>query len=634
MFGIKRNRFGKSSHFGRLPIGTNFELAKMPSEVKRPEHVADLRRLKILYFLILGMMVVCVGRLWFLQVVNSANYVQKSDNQNKHRIRYMAPRGEIKDSKGRLLAANKFQFFISVDKDEIRKNPQTLPLLAEILKVPIDSLIEKIKSSRGVEPVRVADNVDMNLQTRIEEQKLDLAGVFITQDPVRYYIDGRITAHILGYTHQIRDDQIQRIHKQNLTLSDRKRYYDSDSVGDTGLEESYETYLRGQDGGPNVVIDAKKRMVTKLDETPTIPGNSLKLNIDLDLQKATYDALQDPLRDGLPGSAIALDPNTGAVLAFVSTPSFDPNDYRGDFNTFIAADKKFKSEGKRRPPSPFLNRASGSAYMPGSTFKLVTAAAGLETGKITPYSSLYCGGGLEVGNRYFNCDLHSGHGSIALEEAIGRSCDVYFYRVGEMVHLDNLSNWAKRFGLSSKTGIDLPSDKRGNIPSPEWLIEKHKEWHPGNLVNMAIGQGDVQVSPLQLVSYVSALANGGTLWKPQLVSEIVDSSNRTVMKIKPEAKGKLGLQEKNRLAILRGMRRVVESGGTAGRLAIPGLEFAGKTGTAQRGNGTNNGVFVCYAPVDHPKIAIAVLVEGTRQNGADIAGPVARNMLMNYFHKK
>jgi penicillin-binding protein 2 len=596
---------------------------RLPSKIQRPDHLPDLRRLKLFYALILGMMGVMIARLWYLQIANGAEMALKSEQQRTRSIRKVAARGVIEDAKGRVLATSHSQYVVSVIPEEIKKNPQSLENLARILKVDLDALAAKVKAWKRMEPCKVAEKVDMPVLTQIEEQKLDLAGVIITKDPIRFYMDNRLCTHVLGVTRPISEDKLDAMRADGYT------YFDRDYIGVEGLEATYETDLRGQDGEQLVAVDARGRMLHTLSETLPTPGHTLRLTLDTDLQKVAYEALQEPLSTGHCGAAIALDPNTGAVLALVSTPSYDLNAYGTGYNSLL-----------KDPLKPLINRASGSAYPVGSTFKLVTAAAGLETGVISESSREYCPGHLQVGNRIFHCDKLSGHGSIAFENAIGASCDVYFYKTGQRVGVENLAEWARRFGLGERTGIDLPVDSRGIIPTPEWKKKtKRGPWVPGDVVNMAIGQGYVGVTPLQLADYTAALANGGTLWRPQLVQEIVDTSGErpvTLHHLTPESRGSLGVSAHHRDAIVEGMRRTLEPGGTAYGSAIPNLEVAGKTGSAQvvwHGEHVTNSVFVCFAPIDQPKIAIAVLVEGAG-HGADVAAPIARRMLNQYFHLK
>jgi len=610
----------------------------LPPKIQRPVHVPDVLRLKGLFALVLIMMTGIIARLWYLQIAMGSSFAEDAAKQRSRPIRRLAARGIITDAKGRVLASSRPQYVVTILPEEIKRNPQAIDVLASILNVTPESIIAKLVDpepkpvaprpgrprrkpavQRGPrwklnssEPIKVAEKIDLKVVTQIEEQKLDLDGVQVSREPMRYYMDEKLCAHILGRTNTIPQARLNEYKS--------KGYHDYDVVGVEGLEKSYESELRGTDGALMVAVDARNRMLRRMSETMPVPGNTLTLNLDLDLQKAAYLALQDTLSAGHPGSVVALDPNTGAVLAMVSTPSFDLNSYGKQF-------KQLNTD----PRKPLYNRACRGAYAIGSTFKLVTAAAGLEEGKIAPDTHIMCAGSLKVGNRVFKCDGY--HRDIGFEEAIGKSCDVYFYRVGQMVEQTGMAAMAARFGMGERTGIDLPGEVKGVIPSPEYK-KKHKlgKWQGGDTVNMSIGQGFVQVTPLQLAAYTAALANGGTLWRPQLVKEVRDTSGGLVRGFTPEPHGELHLKSEYRDAIVRGMRRVVEPGGTAPNVAIPGLDIAAKTGTAQTGKGKDNSVFVCFAPVDHPKIAIAVLIEKVG-HGNEFAGPVARKILLQYFGK-
>ncbi|HEV2474602.1 MAG TPA: penicillin-binding protein 2, partial [Chthonomonadales bacterium] len=505
---------------------------------------------------------------------------------------------------------------------ELARNPNTVPALAGLIDRPVHELENLIRKSSfsAIDLVTVADHVDVGLLSKLEERKSDLPGVVIAQQPVRSYPQGALCTHILGVTRPISAERLQKLRSRG--------YRGGDQIGVEGLEATYESDLRGKDGGDVVAVDARGRMLRRVDRMNPVPGHTLRLSIDLRLQKVAYDALQQPLALGHPGAAVAVDPNTGAVLLFVSTPSYDLNRYGEMYNALV-----------KNPLRPLINRASGSHYPCGSTFKLVTSAAGLVSGSITPQTREYCSGSIRIGNHTFHCDNRSGHGSLDFEHALGASCDVYFWRVAQLVGGSELAHWATVFGLGARTGIDLPRavDTAGIVPSEEWKAS-HKlgPWSQGDLLNMAIGQGYVGVSPLQLADYTAALANGGTLYRPQLVSEIDDVSTgspRAIRKMRPDARGRLGLPEPDREAIVAGMEDVFERGGTGYGLAIPGLEVAAKTGTAEAYFGrrhASHSVFVCFAPVDHPRIAVAVLVEGAG-HGSDVAGPIARRILCAFF---
>jgi len=570
-----------------------------------------------------------VVRLWYLQIVKGQELAEMADSQRTRLIRKAAPRGAILDSQGRPLATSRLQFVISIIPDEARNCPETYTRLAEMLHVPEVELHRQIAATMRhdrltvTDPVPVVKDAAIDLMSQIEEKRVDLPGVLITRDPARYYVDHMTCTHVLGIARAINPEELTKENELG------RGYHGGDVIGKEGLEKTYEDDLRGQDGGQWISVNAHGRIQHVLDEAAPMPGKTLRLTIDGDLQKEAYDALQQPLLEGHAGSAVAIDPRDGSILALVSTPSYNANLYTEKFKELLKSDM-----------APLINRATDSGYPCGSTFKLVTSAAGLETGAITTNSYIYCPGYLQVGNRTFKCDKAAGHGSLNLTDAIAKSCDVYFYRVGQMVGTEKLDYWAHNFGLGQKTGIDLPTnvDNPGLVPSPAWKKKtKRGPWVPGDLVNMSIGQGAVLVTPLQLACYTAALANGGDLLTPHLVKDVLDVSGAkpvVVRTIPRHVRGTLGISEEHRLAIVQGMKRAFEQGGTAHLLAIPGMEVAGKTGSAQmifHGHHRTNSVFVCFAPADHPRIAVAVLVEGAGY-GVEVSGPIARRMVSRYLH--
>ena len=588
-----------------------------------PDHISDHRRLHVFYAILASLLTVIVVRLWYLQIVKGPELAAESEMRRTRTVRHLAARGSIEDTHGHVLATNRFRFVISVVPFEIDKNPGVLPHLAKILHRTETDLADEIDSNTltQFDPVPVADDVDVTLLSQIEEQQLDLPGVVISRDPERYYTDDKLFTHILGFTGRVSRAQITKLGAAN--------YQNGDYIGSDGLEKTLEPELRGKDGGQVVAVNAKGRILAHLDDMPPAPGHTLRLTLDYDLQKVTITALLEELsKTGHPGSAVAIDPDTGAVLALASAPSYDLNTYRKDIGKLL-----------KDPQKPLINRAVNSPQPCGSTFKLVTAAAGLETGSIDAGEGIYCNGALRLGNRTFHCDKRSGHGTMALGDAIGQSCDIYFWRVAQRIGEERLEKWAHRFGLGEPPDIDLPPTRasKGLIPNAAWKQKtKRCPWVPGDLLNMSIGQGYVGVTTLQMANYTAALANGGTLWKPQMIREIRDVSGPTPRIIKvldPKKKGELGLRAENRAAIINGMRRTLERRGTAAAIAIPGLEVAGKTGTAQVTKTEDNSVFVCFAPIDHPKIAIAVLVE-KGGHGSDVAAPIARRMLNQYLQLK
>jgi penicillin-binding protein 2 len=584
------------------------------SPIEAPEHVPDLRRLRLLYGIIFLLLAAIVARLWYLQVVEGKELAEQCQNLQYKHIRRTAPRGLIEDRNGHILAANRLRYIISVFPDDVRKHPQTLSRLAELLNLSepdLQSQLTKwVQQVSRYDPMPIDKDVDIKTLIRVEEESFDLPGVFITREPVRYYRDDGLCSSFLGITRPITSELYARWKSRG--------YHMNDQVGIFGLERTYEQMLRGQAGETDYETDARGRILGQGQEIAPIPGKTLRLALDFGLQKVAAQALADT---GHRGAVVALDPNNGGVLAFVSWPSYDLNQYGKIYGKLL-----------KDPAHPLINRASDSAFACGSTFKPITATAGLQSGVITPQTQFYCPGYLRLGSRLFHCD--EVHGTTGFYRAIGASCNVYFFHVGLLAGPEAIVAWAKRYGLGSRTGIDIPTETPGLLPSPEWKKKTGRgPWYPGDTLNLSIGQGYLRVSPLQLADYVAAIANGGTLWRPHFVDAIVDPITGKVQPVEPKVRGQIGFSLATRQAIVQGMEMAVQPGGTAAGIAIPGLSIAGKTGTAQaysQGKKEDNAFFICFAPVQHPRIAIAVMVEGGGY-GAQAAAPIAQKMLRYYF---
>lgn len=605
--------------------------------VDLPEHIPDLRRV---YLLAGGMMLgifAIIARLWYLQIAHGEEFRKASEVNRSRLIRHMAPRGQIVDRSGRVLATNRQQIIVSVVPEELPKDPQEreelLHRLASLLDMAPEALEETLGRNKQnrFDPVKVAVDVDIGLVTRIEEQRSRLPGVLVEQEPLRHYLDGARFGHLLG--------QMGEIPPEELKARRNEGYRPGDFCGKLGLERAYDKFLRGTDGGQKVEVDARGRMRRVLSNADPIPGATIKLTIDTSLQKVAYDALAPWAAKGKPGAAVALDPQTGAVLALVSVPSYDPNLFvRG----ISARDwKRLQSD----PGLPQINRAISSAYAPGSTFKVITATAGLETGKITPHDHVYCRGSISLGRWRKRCHRRGGHGSVDLNAAIARSCDVYFYRLGQRLGPERMAAFARRFGLGTRTGIDLlregdPQIERdGIVPDPAYKAARRLgRWVPGETVDYAIGQAMLACTPIQMCNVAAALANGGTLYRPQLVHSITayDEEHRphVVRRLTPQPIKRLAISAQTRALIVRGMVSVMQPGGTGSASAIPGLSMAGKTGTAEmykKGRRVNNAWFIAFAPVEKPRIAVCVFVEAGGHGGA-VAAPIARKIIAHYLN--
>jgi penicillin-binding protein 2 len=603
--------------------------------IDRPDRPPDIGRARIFGIVILLGLLAILARLWYLQVAHGEELEQQSRSNQRRLIRRVPPRGQITDCRGRVLATNRRQIVVSVVPelvlpDRKKNNGEVLPLLASLLNMPAEDLKALIRDNQinAFDPVRVAEDVDMATVTRIEEHRLDLPGVDVGPEPVRYYPSGPLCGHLLG--------QMGEIQKAELDARRGEGYRPGDYCGRLGLERAYDADLRGKNGGREIEVDARGRELNQVSNDDPIPGATLTLTIDLDIQKIAYSELSAWAAKGKPGAAVALDPQTGAVLAMVSVPSYDPNLF---VKGISKADWQKIAEN---PLKPQINRAVGSGYAPGSTFKVVTATAGLETGEVGPRSRDYCSGVIWLGRWPKHCHKRGGHGSVDLYDAIAKSCDVFFYHLGQRLGPDRMAEYARRFGLGRRTGIDLPRvETAGIVPTPAWKRKRwHQEWVGGETVDYAIGQAMLACTPLQMCNVAAAIGNGGTLYQPQLVRAITayDTPNtpRVIRRLQPKALGKLGVSPNTLAVLARGMREVMEPGGTGAASAIPGLAIAGKTGTAQmrqRGEMVNNAWFIGFAPVENPRIAVCVFVEGGGHGGA-VAAPIARKMLAQFFHLK
>jgi penicillin-binding protein 2 len=592
--------------------------------IELPDRLPDMTRVRLLMLIISVGIAGILSRLWYLQVAHGDELLEASIINQRRLIRRVPPRGLIVDRKGRVIATNRQQLSVSVIPHEIKKNPEVLPLLAQLLNRPEDELTEAVNSQVGpgaYDSVVVQEDVDLPTVTRLEEQRLNLPGVYIGPEPVRKYPDGPLFGHVLGQMGQITPDEL----KAGRAIG----YRPGDFCGKLGLERGYDADLRGENGGREIEVDARGRMRNELDDRDPIPGHTVTLNIDEDLQKIGYQELAAKQKNG---AVVAIDPRTGAVLALVSYPAYDPNMYVGGISR---NDLKTLNADTRKPQ---INRATYSAVAPGSTFKLITSAAGLETGKIDTHSGDYCSGAISLGRWIKRCHKHGGHGHVDFTDAVAKSCDVFFYHLGQNLGPEVMADFAKKFGLGSKTGIDLPYvDKAGSVPDPEWKRKHHMEWVGGDTVDMAIGQSALGCTPLQMCNAVAAIANGGTVYKPQLVKSIVDSGHgaggRVVHEMQPIVGRKAGVSQRTLSAIVHAMEAVMGPGGTGYGCSIPGLPIAGKTGTAQRYGHKDNAWYVGFAPVQNPQIAICVFVE-EGGHGGTTAGPIAKKLFAHYFNIK
>ncbi len=455
---------------------------------------------------------------------------------------------------------------------------------------------------------------------------MELPGVSLQVNPRRHYIYDSLAAHLLGYVGEVTVRDLNRLPDYRM----------GDEIGKFGLERSLENTLRGDSGGQEIEVDSVGRRLRLLREIPEKPGSSVVMTLDLDLQRAAEQAIGNRA-----GALVAIDPNTGYILALASFPAFDPNVFAGGITganwRALAMD----------PNHPLENRAIQGTYPPGSTFKIVDSIAALQDRTLTPETSYFCPGGLYFGGREYRCWRKQGHGTLSVHRAIVESCDVFFYQVGQRLGVDRIAAWAHALGFGKKTDIGLDNEKTGTIPSTQWKQHRfHERWYPAETLSVAIGQGYVTVTPLQLAELAAEVGNGGTLYKPQFVKEI-DALDGTVVKsFPPIIESHVRIDPQVLQEVRDGMAGVVnQPDGTAHGARIDGVIVAGKTGTAQivkEGQGVriketalpekyrDHGWFIAFAPVDHPKIAIACIIEHSGHGGSS-AGPVVKAVMQRFF---
>lgn len=645
-------------------MATSFRPASVPDKIGWS--IAEPHGVKVRVWILVGLLAVAfsglAARLWYLQILQGGSYLAQAQRNRVRRVPLPAPRGLILDRNGKVLATSRAAHAVAVvpaalpsarsDAETRDKVLRTLGYLLKTTPKEIEAQISQAKSKGGnlYDPVRVADSVDLKTITLVEENKPRLGpAVLVTDEIARQYPNGSLAAHVLGYTGSVTERDMKR--SQQIAASDtksRKLRFD-DSIGKNGVEKEFDRMLAGAAGSALFEVDSRSQPVRRLETIGEKAGNTLVLSLDLKLQKAAEQALSQASNSG---AAVAIDVRNGEVLALASNPGFDPNvfslsrrdtrrtrEIRRIFESDLQALQSKNPKRKIRFKRYAVNRAVSAHYSPGSTYKLVTAAAGLEKGVSQPHSPSYqCGGGLRLG-RFFGC--WTTHGSENLISALAKSCNVYFYQTA--LRLGNpegsgpeyLAKISRQFGLGSNTGIDLPTDGSGLIPDPEWRKEINKtrpdlaRWFPGNTLNMSIGQGDVLATPLQMALVTAAVANGGTLWQPHVMKEVRDLNNNVVARAKPDGKP-TGISRDNLAIIRRGLRSVVTSG-TGRSVALPQVNIAGKTGSAEDDNhGLPHAWWVCFAPYENPRIAIAVIVENSG-HGSENAVPVAKKMLEAAF---
>ncbi len=567
-----------------------------------------------------GLVLIAAGY-WFVQIAEGSYYRELADNNRLRKLTIEAPRGLIVDRYGRPLVENTPSYSLLLDRSLTQDLPASLEFTAEILARPAAELtraLEEYQRTPAFQPIRIADSLTLTQVARFEVEHLEHPEFEIEVEHLRLYRQAHQTAHLLGYLGEVTPADLAR---------PETPYRPGDLIGKKGLEGLYEEYLRGDTGERVVVVDSRGQLIEEFDRQPAHSGRDLELTLDLQLQQAAAELLEDRV-----GSIVALDPRRGEVLALVSAPSFDPNLFA----------RRLRRDDWRKlldhPRHPLQNRALQNTYPPGSVFKIVMALAALDRGVIDPKATVaYCRGYSALYNNRYRCWKAAGHGSVNLRQALKGSCNVYFHQLGQKLKIDQIAAYSRMLGLGTPTGIDLNGEKAGLVPDERWSLEARKTpWYPGETISVATGQGPILVTPMQLAVVMAAVANGGYLVRPHLVRTEDSSTSGERLPLNPE----------HLELVADALRSVVnEPGGTGNSAAINGLEIAGKTGTAQviaqerrikneelAPENRDHAWFASFAPGDDPRLVVVVFVENGGA-GSRAAAPLARALYEQFFQK-
>jgi penicillin-binding protein 2 len=601
--------------------------------------------------IIANIIIICfliiVSRLWYLQVYKGEQFYRYSLENRLRKEVVKAPRGMIFSRNNQMLIHNIPRFDAVIVPQYLKNKKESIKRISKILSMPIKSIEKILKKNRTQAKYRaviIKKNISRKEVAIIETENVKLPGVRVQTFISREYTDKEIGGHLLGYISEISQTQLPKYRKR-----DKFHYKLGDFVGQSGLEEEMDRMLRGKDGFEFMEVDARGRMKRKnltddnlfseIKNKNSKPGHNLRLTIDRDLQKVAYKSLGEKV-----GSVVAVDVKTGEVLTMVSKPSFDPTKFsRGltteYWNSLINNDK-----------NPLRDRTIQEHYAPGSTFKTITAIAALEEKIVTKEQEIFCDPTFRLGRRTYHDWRRGGHGYTNVYKSLKRSVDVYYYKIATQLDIDILARYANMFGFGKKTGILLPRETSGLMPTRQWKKKRFGvDWQLGETLSCVIGQSYILATPLQLALAYASIANGGTLYKPYLIKEVFSNTGEIIKKFTPEVVQKAEIQDETFTAIKKGLFKVVnEERGTAWWYRGRGIRMAGKTGTSQVKSMTSkelfskceemdyksrhHGIFVAYAPADDPKIAVSVVVEHGC-HGSSAAAPVARDVVTKYMKK-
>ncbi len=581
---------------------------------------------------VLAAFLILSARLYYLQIIEGPGLRQRSQD-NWFRLQSVPPmRGLIFDRSGVLLVDNRPRFDVSILSREAKDPKEVVRKLAELLNIPGETLLAKLVEARGTpsfKPILLSRDISRDAVATVEAHKLELPGIVITVEPIRDYVEGERASHLIGYLSEISPEELQSEAFPDNSVGD--------FIGKFGVEKAYELYFHGKRGIRHVEVNALGQLTRVLKTEEAQPGKNIYLTLDIGLQR-----MAESLLAGKVGTALAMDPSNGDILAMGVSPAFDPNAFVEGM-TYESWNELVSNQFR-----PLENKAIQGQYPPGSTYKIVAAIAGLEEGVITEHGKLFCPGSYKYGNRTFRCWKRRGHGFMDATNALAQSCDVYFYQVGERLGVDRLAKYAKACGLGSPTGIDLDREARGLVPTKGWKLNRlGVPWQGGETLSVVIGQGFNLVTPIQMLGLISAVANGGIRHKPFVIRRIEFPGGLPVKTQAPVSLGTLPASENTLRIVKKGLMDAVNKPTGTGWIArIAGADVAGKTGTAQVVRMAeddedepieskllrhrDHGWFIAFAPAEEPRIAVAVLIEHGG-HGSTAAGPIAREMIRTYL---
>jgi penicillin-binding protein 2 len=579
----------------------------------------------------LALFAIVFFRLWYLQVLSGDRYLAEAKQNRVREIKVEAPRGKIVDRNGTVLVDNRTALTVEVLPQRLPAGPRrnrVIRRLAYVLEMSPRAVRRKIRrESRRLpfSPVTIKTDVGLSTVFYLGENEKRFPGVDVERVFLRRYPYRDIGAHLFGTLGEVTQPQLKHSRYEGVTMGDR--------VGQSGIEYTYDRYLRGRNGASRIEVDALGRPKGELSVRDPRPGKQLRLSIDLGVQEAGQQALQS---FGKPGAFVAMDPRTGEVIGLGSNPSFDPNVFAKGIKASV-----YKRLTSAANGAPLADRATQGLYPTGSVFKLITATALLQSGLINPSTVLFDGGSLSVGGLSFRNAGGASYGALAIARALQVSSDVFFYRLGLMADQRGgsiIQKWAKRLGIGHRTGIDVPGEVDGLVPTPAWrdkLFHDHltdRPWTPGDNINLAVGQGDLETNPLQVAVAYSAIANGGYVVTPHVGLQVEDTAGRVLQKIEPRPRHKLDISSQTSSTILSGLRAAANDPGGTSAPVFSGfpITVAGKTGTAQRGNQGDQSWYGVIAPYSDPRIVVVATVE-RGGFGAEAAAPAARRILAAYF---